>query len=125
VLHLAGRATLPPTTGSWETRRGCARGNSTSLLSESPTHTVVVAIAKIQAVTRILLKTASGVSLPNVKYIIASVLIQNMETPVQHDFFVVRDLIAPAVLGLDFIQHQSLVLDFSEQIVHYQWNINS
>ena len=37
-------------------------------------------------IPRILLKTASGVPLPTVKYITASVLIQNMKTPVQHNF---------------------------------------
>ena len=68
-------------------------------------------------VPRILLKTASGILLPTVKYVMVSVLIQNMETPVQHNFFVVHDLIAPALLGVDFLQHHSLVLDFSEQTV--------
>ena len=70
-----------------------------------------------QPVPKILLKTASGVPLPVVQYITASVLIQSMEIPVQHDFFVVSDLIAPAILGLDFLQHHSLVLDFSEDTV--------
>jgi len=70
-----------------------------------------------QPVPKILLKTASGVPLPVVQYITASVLIQSMEIPVQHDFFVVSDLIAPAILGLDILQHHSLVLDFSEDTV--------
>ena len=132
-------------------------GQSASLLSDSSTHTVVVATTKIQTavitgnighstievmldsgssisllaqssvaqmtnivenpVPRTLLKTASGIPLPTVKYVTASVLIQNMETPVQHNFFVVHDLITPAILGVDFLQHHNLVLDFSEQTV--------
>jgi len=132
------------------------RGQPTSLISNSPTHTVV-ATTKIHTavimgyighttlevmldsgssisllaqssisqmtniidkpVPEILLKTASGVLLPTVKYITASVLIENMESPVQHDFFVVNDLIAPAILGLDFLQNHNLVLDFSEDAV--------
>ena len=132
-------------------------GQPTSLVSNSPTNTVVVATTKKQTaiitgsighsrlevmldsgssisllaqlnvaqmtnivqqpVPKILLKTASGVPLPVVQYITASVLIQSMEIPVQHDFFVVSDLIAPAILGLDILQHHSLVLDFSEDTV--------
>jgi len=152
VTSVAGRATLLPTAGSRETRKDVSGGQLTSLLSESPTHTVVVATIKIQTavnmgnighstleimvdssssisllaqssiaqmtniiekpVPKILLKTASGVPLPTVKYITASVLIQNIETPVQHNSFVVRDLIAPAILGIDFLQHHSLVLSW-------------
>ena len=132
-------------------------GQPTSLVSNSPTNTVVVVTTKKQTaiitgsighsrlevmldsgssisllaqlnvaqmtnivqqpVPKILLKTASGVPLPVVQYITASVLIQSMEIPVQHDFFVVSDLIAPAILGLDILQHHSLVLDFSEDTV--------
>ena len=90
-------------------------GSSISLLAQSSAAQMTNIVEN--PVPRILLKTASGIPLPTVKYVTASVLIQNMETPVQHNFFVVHDLIAPAILGVDFLQHHSLVLDFSEQTV--------
>ena len=90
-------------------------GSSISLLAQSSVAKMTNIIEK--PVPRILLRTASGVPLPTVKYITASVLIQNMETPVQHSFFVVSDLIAPAILGLDFLQYHNLVLDFSGNTV--------
>ena len=90
-------------------------GSSISLLAQSSVSQMTNIIDK--PVPEILLKTASGVPLPTVRYITASVLIQNMETPVQHNFFVVSDLIAPVILGLDFLQNHSLVLDFSEDTV--------
>ena len=38
-----------------------------------------------------------------INYITTSFLIQIMETPLlKHDYFVVYDLITPAILGLDF-----------------------
>jgi len=80
-------------------------------------------------VPEILLKTASGVLLPTVKYITASVLIQNMESPVQHNFFVVGDCIAPAILRLDFLQNHNLVLEDTVQVHlrehNYHRNTNS
>ena len=90
-------------------------GSSISLLAQSNVAKMTNIIKK--PVPRILLKTASGVPLPTIKYVTASVLIQNMETPVQHNFFVVSDLIAPAILGLDFLQYHNLVLDFSEETI--------
>jgi len=90
-------------------------GSSISLLAQSSISQMINIIDK--PVPEILLKTASGVLLPTVKYITTSVLIENMESPVQHDFFVVSDLIAPAILGLDFLQNHNLVLDFSEDTV--------
>jgi len=87
-------------------------GASISLSAQSSVSQMTNIIDK--PVPEILLTMASGVPLPTVQYITASVLIQNMETLVQYDFFVVSDLIAP---GLDFLQNHSLVLDFSEDTV--------
>ena len=76
-------------------------GSSISLLAQSSVEKMTNTIEK--PVPRILLRTASGVSLSTVKYITTSVLIQTWrETPVQHSFFVVSDLISPAILGLNF-----------------------
>ena len=75
-------------------------GASISLLAQASVAKMTNTIEK--PIPKVLLKTASDMQLPVVNYITASVLIQNMETPLQHDFFVVSDLITPAILGLDF-----------------------
>ena len=59
-------------------------GASISLLAQA-------SVAKMTNITeklipKVLLKTASGMQLPVVSYVTASVLIQNMDTPLQHDF---------------------------------------
>ena len=53
-------------------------------------------------IPKVLLKTAPGMRLSVINYVTTSVNIQNMETPLQHDCFVVNDLITPAILGLSF-----------------------
>ena len=90
-------------------------GSSISLLAQANVEQMTNITEK--PVPTILLRTASGIPLPIVKYVTASVLIQNMETTLQHDFFVVSDLIVPAILGLDFLQQHGLVLDFSSNAV--------
>ena len=47
------------------------------------------------------LKTASGEILPLCNHISTQVYIQNMATPVEHNFVVADHLIAPVVLGTD------------------------
>ena len=90
-------------------------GSSISLLAQANVEQMTNITEK--PVPTILLRTASGIPLPVVKYVTASVLIQNMETILRHDFFVVSDLIVPAILGLDFLQQHGLVLDFSSKAV--------
>ena len=90
-------------------------GSSISLLAQANVEQMTNITEK--PVPTILLRTASGIPLPVVKYVTASVLIQNMETILRHDFFVVSDLIVPAILGLDFLQQHGLVLDFSSNAV--------
>ena len=89
-------------------------GSSISLLAQ--TNVEQMANITEKPVSKVLLRTASGIPLPVVKYVTASVLIQNMETML-HDFFVVSDLIVPTMLGLDFLQQHGLVLDFSSNAV--------
>ena len=90
-------------------------GSSISLLAQ--VHVAQMTNITEKPVPKVLLRTASGIPLPVVKYVTATVLIQNMETMIQHDFFVVSDLIVPAILGLDFLQQHGLVLDFSSNVV--------
>ena len=59
-------------------------GSSVSLLAQANVEQMSIIIEK--PVPTILLRTASGVPLPVVKYVTASVLIQNMETILRHDF---------------------------------------
>ena len=59
-------------------------GASISLLAQASVAKMTNTIEK--PIPKVLLKTASGMQLPVVNYITASVLIQNMETPLQHDF---------------------------------------
>ena len=89
-------------------------GSSISLLAQANVEQMTNITEK--PVPKVLLRTASGIPLPVVKYVTASVLVQNMETML-HDFFVVSDLIVPAILGLDFLQQHDLVLDFSSNAV--------
>ena len=77
-------------------------GSSISLLAQANVAQMTNIIEK--PVPKVLLRTASGIPFPVVSYVTASVLIQNVETLLQHDFFVVSDLIVPAILGLDFLQ---------------------
>ena len=57
------------------------------------------------------LVTASGEQLPIVKHIKAP--IQLGEHVFLHDFVVVKKLVAPVILGVDFLHGNGMVLDFS------------
>ncbi|KAL5496265.1 hypothetical protein EMCRGX_G012510 [Ephydatia muelleri] len=59
------------------------------------------------------LVTASGDALPILDRIKATVQFQNLESPLLHDFLVVKDLVAPVILGVNFLHQQGLVLDFT------------
>ena len=52
------------------------------------------------------LKTASGEILPLCNHISTQVYIQNMSTPVEHNFVVADHLIAPVILVTDFLRQQ-------------------
>ena len=53
---------------------------------------------------QIQLKTASGEILPLCNHISTQVHIQNMDVPVEHNFVVADQLIAPVILGTDFLR---------------------
>ena len=52
--------------------------------------------------------------LPIIDYVSVDVQIGKMKTPVCHNFIIVSSLIAPVILGIDFLQQHSFVLDFTE-----------
>ena len=85
-------------------------GSSVSLLSQDTAVQVTGAIA--QPLPQIQLQTASGESLPIIDYVSVDVQIGKMKTSVRHNFIIVSSLIAPVILGIDFFQQHSLVLDF-------------
>ena len=41
----------------------------------------------------------------------------SLESPLLHDFLMVKDLVAPVILGVDFLHQQGLVLDFTSRPV--------
>ena len=65
------------------------------------------------------LVTASGEQLPILEHIQAMVQLGELELP--HNFVVVEKLVAPVILGVDFLHNNGLVLDFSQTpvVVHY------
>ena len=61
------------------------------------------------------LVTASGDQLPILQHVKASV--QLGELHVVHEFVVVKNLVAPVILGIDFLQGNGLTLDFTQNPV--------
>ena len=55
--------------------------------------------------------TASGEPLSIVDYVKTTVQVDSFKT--EHEFVVVESLIYPVILGIDFLQHNELVLDFT------------
>lgn len=69
-------------------------------------------IKQVKGVKSLRLGTASGDSLPIVDCIVAPVRIGELE--LMHEFSVVQNLVAPVILGIDFLHDNTLVLDFTE-----------
>jgi len=57
------------------------------------------------------LVTASGDQLPIIQHVKA--LVQLGELRVLHELFVVKSLVSPVILGIDFLQINGLTLDFT------------
>ena len=55
--------------------------------------------------------TAAGENLPIGDQVSITVKLGDLER--QHNFLVVKSLITPAILGMDFLQKHKIVLDFS------------
>lgn len=68
-------------------------------------------VTKVRPVPKLRLVTASGDELKVQDYVSARVKLDRMEW--KHDFLVVERLVAPVILGVDFLQKNGLVLDFA------------
>ena len=66
----------------------------------------------MNAVKPVHLVTASGDKLPILQHIRA--LVQLGECNIFHEFVVVKSLVTPVILGVDFLSENGLVLDFSQ-----------
>ena len=55
--------------------------------------------------------SAAGVDIPILDHVKAEVTVGNLVK--SHNFFVVKDLITPVILGTDFLQEHRLLLDFT------------
>ena len=90
-------------------------GLSVSLLSQDTAQKLTG--TKPRTIPSVQLQTASGESLSIIDYVNVDVKLNKMESVVYHDFIIVPKLIAPVILGIDFFQQHSLILDFTEQTV--------
>ena len=69
-------------------------------------------VTKLRPTSRLKLVTASGEKLRVVDHVSAPVQVGTVQT--NHNFVVVNRLVAPVILGVDFLQRNCLVLDFSQ-----------
>ena len=89
-------------------------GSSVSLIQgevlQSAQDVVLVTVAR-----PIQLVTASGDQLPILQHVKAAVKLGELN--VVHEFVVVKTLVAPVILGIDFLQRNKLMLDFTQNPV--------
>ena len=85
-------------------------GSSVSLV-QSSTLTGMKDVVGVQCARSLRLVTASGDQLPILRHIRTHVKLG--EYNVMHDFVVVDSLVTPVILGIDFLQQNGLVLDFT------------
>ena len=86
-------------------------GSSISLVQHDVLHRAKD-IQRIQPRQLLRLVTTSGEHLPIVEHIQAPVKLGELE--LMHEFVVVDSLVAPVILGVDFLQGNGLVLDFTQ-----------
>ena len=72
-------------------------------------------VIQVTTARSVQLVTASGDKLPILQHVKAS--IQLGELNVLHEFVVVKTLVAPVILGIDFLQGNGLMLDFTHNPV--------
>ncbi|KAL5500108.1 hypothetical protein EMCRGX_G011611 [Ephydatia muelleri] len=89
-------------------------GSSVSLIRQDIARKITpVQVTKQSDSNKIKLVTASGAALPILQQVEARVSFDGLESPVSHSFLVVKSLISPVRVGVDFLQQQHLSLDFS------------
>ena len=72
-------------------------------------------VGRIKATKPLRLVTASGDQLPILDHV--SALVQVGELHVRHEFVVTESLVAPVILGVDFLHEDALLLDFTKAYV--------
>ena len=90
-------------------------GSSISLLAQAYVEQMINITEK--PLPKVLLRISSGIPFPIVKYVIASVLIQNIQRMVQQDFLWLVILLYLQSWDQIFLQQHGLILDFSSNIV--------
>ena len=102
-------AVLTGTLGGIRSEMMLDSGSAVSLVRQSLVTQLKKAV-KLQPVPLLKLITASGEPLPVLGNITVPVQVGMQE--VQHDFVVADNLVAPIILGIDFLQRHRLTLDF-------------
>ena len=69
-------------------------------------------VVQVSSARQIQLVTVSGDRLPIIKHVKAPVQLD--ELCVIHEFIVVKTLVAPVILGIDFLQRNELILNFTQ-----------
>ena len=72
-------------------------------------------VTYVEAEQKLRLLTASGEQLPIIGHVSVSVHIGELK--VTHNFVVVDKLVAPVIIGVDFLHKNSLMLDFTKESV--------
>ena len=72
-------------------------------------------VEQIEGERHLHLVTASGAPLPILGHIRSSIQVGEIE--LVHPFVVVRELVAPVILGVDVLHDNGLVLDFTQSLV--------
>ena len=72
-------------------------------------------VVRIKATKTLRLVTASGDQLPILDHV--SAFVQVGELYVRHEFVVTESLVAPVILGVDFLHEHALLLDFAKAYV--------
>ena len=87
-------------------------GSSVSLV-QSEVLQKALGIEQVKGAKPLRLVTASGDSLPIVDHIRAPIRIGELK--LMHEFVVVQSLVAPVILGTDFLHDNTLLLDFTKK----------
>jgi len=87
-------------------------GSSVSLLSQALMKQLPA--TEPTPLPQVLLQTASGDNKPSIDCVSAEVWLPGMNKDIIQTFIVVKDLIAPAIVGVDFFRQHKLTVDFSK-----------
>ena len=89
-------------------------GSSVSLLSQALVQKLPA--TESRPLPQVLLQTASGDTMSIIDCVSAVIWLPGMKQDIVHTFTVVKDLIAPAIAGVDFFQQHKLTVDFQKEL---------